>query len=245
MLRQIDVCIAISRDLEAEFETAGIEPKKIHFLPNGVDTERFRPARPEEKVALRKQLNLPTERPLALYVGVFDTRKNIQWLMEQWHTENGFSSNAMLVAVGPQSRDDTEGRFRQSLLDLAATRPDLLAVVEPTDAISDYYRAADLFILPSHREGLPNALLEAMASGLLAVAADASGTRELVHDGETGFLFALDDAEELAQAVNKALAPTSADLGTAARDLIQQQYSVKQLASRYEALYTTLFAEPG
>jgi glycosyltransferase involved in cell wall biosynthesis len=240
MLRRIDACIAISRDLEAEFLDAGVGRKKTLFLPNGVDTERFRPSRPEEKKALRTKTGLPIDQPVALYVGVFDARKNIEWLIKQWHQNDAFCTNALLVAVGPQSRDDPDGSLKRSIEVLAEGSPDRLRVVGHTDDIADYYRAADIFFLPSHREGLPNALLEAMACGLPAVAADASGTRELVQEGETGFLFAIDDLVSLEQAVTKALSPASAGLGAAARNLVERQYSVSQLAVRYEELYTQL-----
>jgi len=245
MLRRIDACIAISRDLEAEFLDAGVGREKTVFLPNGVDTGRFRPASLEEKNALRIKTGLPVEQAVALYVGVFDARKNIEWLMQQWHLNDAFGTNALLVAVGPQSRDDPDGNFKRSIESLAESSPDRLRVVGHTDDIADYYRAADLFFLPSYREGLPNALLEAMACGLPAVAANASGTRELVHEGETGFLFGIDDPVSLERAVTQALGPASAQLGAAARNLVERQYSVRQLAVRYEELYTQLLGRSG
>jgi glycosyltransferase involved in cell wall biosynthesis len=112
-----------------------------------------------------------------------------------------------------------------------------------TDEIADYYRAADLFLLPSHREGLPNALLEAMACGLPAAAANTSGTRELIHEGETGFLFEIEEPESLERAVTRILTPASAGLGAAARNLVEREYSVRQLAERYEALYGHLLPQ--
>lgn len=240
LLRRIDACIAISRELEQELLDAGAKRNRTYFFPNGVDTERFRPADNSEKRALRQALGLPVDQLIALYVGVFDARKNIEWLMKQWETGGAFGTDAMLVAVGPRSRDDTDGRFRQSLVDFAAGSPKRLCVLDHSDTIETYYRAADLFLLPSVREGLPNALLEAMACGLPVVAADASGSRELVRTGETGSLFTIDDPASLSRAVQSALGESAPQLGRAAREMVIRHYSLANLARRYEALYADL-----
>ena len=242
MLHRIDACVAISRDLEREFHEAGVAATNTYFLPNGVDTQRFRPASRDEKRLLRERLALPLDRPIALFVGVFDARKNIEWLMKQWHSHRAFGHPAMLLAVGPQSRDDTDGSFRRSLVDLAQGSPDLLRVDDSSDNIADYYRAADLFVLPSLREGLPNAVLEAMACGLPAIAANASGTRELVIEGETGYLFDAKDPDSLEQALERGLDASASRLGIAARALVEERYAVSRLAEKYEELYASLLA---
>ena len=105
------------------------------------------------------------------------------------------------------------------------------------DNIADYYRAADLFVLPSRSEGLPNAVLEAMASGLLCVVADASGSRELIEDSRTGILFQVDDADSLRQSVIRANAAGAVDVGQAARNRVVRRFDLKQLAKDYESLY--------
>jgi len=242
MIRRIDACIAISRDLQTEFLGAGVAREKTLFMPNGVDTERFRPASPEEKRALRMKIDLPLDKPVALYVGVFDARKNIEWLMTQWHQNAAFGTDALLLAVGPQSRDDLDGSFKRSIEVMAQRHPDRLRVIDQTDDIADYYRAADLFILPSYREGLPNALLEAMACGLPAIAANASGTRDLVVEGETGYLFDAKDPDSLRQAFERVLDASASRLGIAARTLVEQRYAISRLAEEYERLYASLLA---
>jgi phosphatidyl-myo-inositol dimannoside synthase len=240
MLRRIDACIAISRDLEREFVTGGVPAERVHYLPNSVDIERFRLATPEEKVALRAKLGLPADRPLALYVGVFDRRKNIAWLMRQWREAGGFGTAALLVAVGPRSREDPDGSFKQALVELAASHPSLLRVAGQSEAVEDFYRTADVFVMPSRSEGLPNAVLEAMACGLPCVAADVSGTRELVVDGVTGHLFGLNDVDSLQAALTKALGEGAAALGAAARARVEREFAIAGLAERYEGLYSEL-----
>jgi glycosyltransferase involved in cell wall biosynthesis len=243
MLRRVDACIAISRDLEREFVDGDVPAARVHYLPNCVDTERFHPASADEKAALRHRLGLPADRAVVLYVGVFDGRKNIGWLVRQWAQTQAFGLDALLLAVGPQSRDDPDGTFKGELRTLAAGMPDLLRIEEQVENIVDYYRAADVFVMPSKSEGLPNAVLEAMACGLPCVAANVSGTRDLVDDGRTGYLFTLNDPEGLRGALAKALAADATALGATARRNVEQDFDIGRLAQRYEALYAGLLHE--
>lgn len=234
MLRRVDACIAISPDLEQEFIVGGVAPERVVYLPNSVDLERFAPASAAARRALRERLGLPLEGTLALYVGVFDARKNIGWLAEQWLARNGFGTGARLVAVGPTSRDDAGGAFKQGLRELAAAHPDLMWIGDEVPNVEDYLRAADLFVLPSKSEGLPNAVLEAMACGLPCVAADIGGTRDLVQHGRTGYLFRLNDPESLARAMTKLTQDDLSRLGAAARRVVEEGFSVSDLAEKYE-----------
>jgi glycosyltransferase involved in cell wall biosynthesis len=240
MLRRVDACIAISSDLEREFRDGGVPAERVHCLPNGVDTERFSPASAEEKAAIRERLGLPTDRPVILYVGVFDCRKNIGWLVKEWAGAQGFGLGALLLAVGPQSRDDHDGGFKGELCRLAEAAPQILRIEGEAADTADYYRAADLFVMPSQSEGLPNAVLEAMATGLCCVAADVSGSRDLIQDGHTGYLFALNDAEALRLALNRGLGSDAQQLGTAARDHVTRGFNIRRIAERYESLYADL-----
>ena len=244
MLGRIDACIAISRDLEREFIAGGVPAGHVHYLPNCVDVERFRPATPKEKAALRARLGLPSGRPIVLYVGVFDRRKNVAWLMRQWAESDAFETNALLLAIGPRSREDPDGSFKRALVNVAARHPDILRVGDHLEDVTDFYRAADVFVMPSRSEGLPNAVLEAMACGLPCIAADVSGTRELVTDGVTGYLFPLNDPHALQSALEKALGPDGTSLGAAARSRVERAFAIAGLVERYEALYSELLAGP-
>jgi phosphatidylinositol alpha-1,6-mannosyltransferase len=192
--------------------------------------------------ALRESMALPREQPIALYVGVLDQRKNILWLAKEWVSQNAFGTGAMLLAVGPQGRDDPLGELRSQLEDLACSHPRHFALRDFHADVAPYYQCADLLILPSYKEGLPNVVLEAMASGLPCVAARASGSRELIVEGETGFTYLPDDARELATAVRACLAPGAEVMGKKARHLAQQRYSIRAVADQYEALYARLLS---
>ena len=106
--------------------------------------------------------------------------------------------------------------------------------------VERYLRAADLLVLPSHREGLPNVVLEAMASGLPCVAADVSGTRDLVQHGRTGYTYSPDDPQALALAVCSGLSPAGRALGENGRRIAEEQFSLNSVAQGYSRLYDRL-----
>ena len=236
-LNNINAYVAISADLKAEFLDQGFKDERIFAIPNGVDMKRFRPADPAEKRALARSMGLPTDKPIGLFVGVFDERKRIAWLMENWIKEDAFGTNARLLAVGPTSRDASGPEIKARMERLASEHPDLAIVRDFSPEIEQLYRLADFFVFPTGNEGLPNALLEAMACGLPCAATRVSGSTDLIRDGETGSLFGVDDTLELANALARIQGRSGLGMGAAARRFVQEGYDITGIAARYEELY--------
>jgi glycosyltransferase involved in cell wall biosynthesis len=243
MLRRVDAYVGISQDLVQEFRAGGLSPEKIHHLPNGVDTELFQPCPPDRQAVVRDKLGLPSGQPVVLYVGVLDQRKNIEWLAEQWVKHRAFGTDGLLLAVGPQSRDDPAGILRGRLAALSRSNPGLFALRDFSHDIGLYYQCANALILPSLKEGLPNVVLEAMASGLPCVAARASGSRELIMEGETGFTYAHGDVAEMARALQSCLSAAGQEMGSKARRHAEERYSIQAIADRYVVLYGQLMRQ--
>jgi glycosyltransferase involved in cell wall biosynthesis len=239
-LKQVDAYIAISKELQDEFAELDLPKEKVFFLPNGVDTERFRPADPGQRMAARSLLGLAAQQPLALTVGVFDERKNIGWLIREWVNNEGFRTGAVLLAVGPQSREDKDGVFLQGLKEIAEGHPDLVRIVGHTDHIETYFQAADFFVLPSTNEGMPNVVLEAMSSGLPCVTTNVSGCGDLIQEGRNGLMFQPHDPEGLGEALKKLAQNNGNRLGVNARHFVETNFSLNSLTDRYEALYSQL-----
>lgn len=240
MLRSVDACVGISAALVKEFHTGGVAREKTHHIANGVDTGHFAPPRADEKQACRAALSLPPERRLALFIGVLDQRKKILWLAREWVAHDAFGTGAMLVAVGPRARDDRDGAIHGELSQLARDHPRHLVLRDFQANIGRYYQAADLLILPSEKEGLPNAVLEAMASGLPCLVARTSGSVELVAEGETGYTFAPGNVDELRDALHRILGDSAEALGARARRVAEHSYAIDEIADRYLRLYEGL-----
>lgn len=236
LLRFVDAYIAISKDLAKEFTDADLPVKRIHNIPNGVDTIRFEPASYSSKIKLREKYGLPADKLVALSVGVFDRRKNIGWLIDQW-INTRFDKDIYLLAVGPISREDKDASFFGSLKTLVETSPEAAGINQCVENIEEIYQAADFFILPSHSEGLPNVILEAMASGLPCIATDVGGTNELILNGKTGYTYTPGDAISLKNCINKLVAGDMSDIGSNARALAEECYSISAVAGKYEDLY--------
>lgn len=240
MLRSVDACVAISAELEQEFLSAGMPRERVVRIPNGVDVERFRPATPDERLEARRVLGLPGEAPILLYAGVFDQRKNIEWLARRWIGADAYGTAGLLLAVGPVSRDDADRRIWSNLEQLSRQHPHRLQVRGYFQPVEVCYHAADCLVLPSLSEGLPNVVLEAMACGLPCAVSAAAGTRELIRNDLTGHTFAPWDEGGLAAAIRACLGERRAQLGRAARSVAVDQYGIAAVAAAYEALYASI-----
>ena len=219
LLRRADVIVCPGREIVGEVAAIGVSRARILHLPNGVDAEVFRPAAPPVTV----------ERVLA--ATRFGKGKNLDLLLEAWALVERARPLATLAIAG----DGPEApRLRERIRALELRRVELLGVRAD---MPELYRSAAVFVLPSTAEGLANALLEAMASGLACVATDIDANREAL--GDTGVLVA-PEAEKLAAALATLLAdPTRAQaLGRAARARIQEVFALETMVARYARLHS-------
>lgn len=174
--------ISISSRISNDLNKIGVSPEKIHFIPNGVDTKRFHPITDSQKKILRKELELP-ERFTALFTGTIDGRKSPSLIVNAFQRFKN-NPNIQLVIVGPVRDGGLEmDKINQTINALGLTN---IHLVPHTKEIEKYYKAADVFILPSSNEGLSNSLLEAQASGLPAIVTKVSGSEDLIVDGVNG-----------------------------------------------------------
>ena len=173
----------------------------IEAIGNGVDPARFRPAgdADPDRQALRDKLGAASDDVVILMVGRLVAEKGYPELFEAIQGLDGVH----LWVVGKRLESDHAGSISRWIEDINAD-PDLAARVRflnYRDDVDRLMRAVDIFTLPSHREGMPRSIIEAMMTGLPVVATAIRGSREEVTDGETGFLVPVRDAEGLAEAL--------------------------------------------
>ncbi|MEO7068161.1 MAG: glycosyltransferase family 4 protein [Rhodanobacter sp.] len=173
-LRGAGAVLAVSRALADTAVAIGADADRVHVIYNGVDSERFAPSPRKDA---RARLQLAAEAPLLLYVGNLKSSKGCVDLLESFPALLAVRPQARLIYVGA-------GPCRPELLGRAAAlgcaeRVSLMGAVPHTE-LRDWFCAADLVCLPSHNEGVPNVVLEAMACGIPVVASYVGGIPEVV-----------------------------------------------------------------
>ncbi|HLF55768.1 MAG TPA: glycosyltransferase, partial [Thermoanaerobaculia bacterium] len=200
-LARTSLLTSCSPELARRIEAIGSDPARSRVIPYGVDVELFRPD-PARRALWRDRLGVPESAPLALSVGRMASKKGYQVLVEALDELFRRAPDLHLVLAGGGDRlDEWRRATERHRARVHFTGPIL------HDSLPDLYRAADLFVLPAvhdrkgNVDGLPNVILEAMASGLAVVASGVSGIPLAVEEGRTGRLVPEGDSAALAAAL--------------------------------------------
>jgi glycosyltransferase involved in cell wall biosynthesis len=193
----------------------GFDSARIRVLHYGVDCEHFRPE--GQTADLRADTVL-------LGVGRLHPQKNFECLIS---AAEPLRANVVLVGDGP---------LRETLEHHARTVGVNLSIVPPVDDIAPFLRRADAVVLPSLYEGLPNVLLEALATGCSVVATDLPGHREVIRNDESGILAPVNDAKSLSAAIRRALSLKEA-LGVEGRRTVLERFQWDTYIARRRMLY--------
>lgn len=227
----------ISAEIDAELAGIGVPADKRHFIPNGVDTQRFAPVAPAQRTALRQQLGLG-DGITAVYTGRLVPEKRVDLLLATWPAVRQQHPDAQLLILG----DGPDAAQLQAQADAG------VAFLGRLDDVLPYLQAADLFVLPSATEGLSNSLLEAMAAGLPVVATDVGGAPDVVVPQQSGLLVPPDDRDALQQAILALLAADGSQrqqMAQQARQVIVSRYGLAAVAQQLVALYTAVATNHG
>lgn len=243
LFRAANHYVAKSEALRSAYLEAGLEERNLTRIPYGVDVRLYRPASADEKAALRSRLNLPRDAVLLLFVGGINPRKGLHWLIEAFGKLDK-KVNAALILVGPESKYDPAyaASLRASVAN-GAKADCVHFVTGLCTNVEEYMRASDVFVLPSVREGLPIAILEAMASGLAVLASDIPEIADSqITDGIEGRLFPTGDVTTLRSLMQELIVSrqTRESLASAARLRAEREFSTAVVDRRYLQLYTDL-----
>jgi glycosyltransferase involved in cell wall biosynthesis len=230
--RWVDMFITISQEIERELEQVGVLPEFRSFIPNGVDAARFVPLTSSQKQALRARLGLPERAPIVIFTGRLSSEKRVDQLISIWPSIRVAHPDARLLLLGT-------GHEEVRLKKMAGSGVDFLGLVED---VVPYLQISDLFVLPSTSEGLSNALLEALATGLPAVVSAVGGATDVIEHRKSGWLVKSDAVAELQNAISTLLSDMEYchSMGRSARAVITQNYSLQMTAKSLFELYGRL-----
>ncbi len=200
------------------------KPVKVfwHGNINGIDLEKYKPT--GKRALMREQLNLPVDSVVFIYVGRIVHDKGIDELVPAFAKLLEEGARADLVLVGKE----------EELLDPIAAETKTLIQDHPhihavggQDNVPDWLEMADVFVLPSHREGCNCSLLEAGAMGLPSIATDIKGCNEIVLNHQTGELYTSGQETELLQRLKELYgdADLRKSLGACARERVRRLYN--------------------
>jgi glycosyltransferase involved in cell wall biosynthesis len=245
-LRRARLLTGCSPELVDRVRALGFPAERSRVIPYGVDVAAFTPDR-ERRGIWRDRFGVPDEAPLLLGVGRMATKKGFQVLLEALPALLAARPDAHVVLAGA---GDLFDRFTA----LAAQWPGRLHLPGKVlrDTLPDLFRAADLFVLPAvhdakgNVDGLPNVILEAMASGLPVVASGISGIPLAVEDGGTGRLVPEKDPERLLAALLELLGDPgrAREMGERGRRRAEAELTWDVVAARYREGYRAALSMP-
>jgi len=235
--RWVDRNVCVSRAV-ADFceHESGLNPRKTVVIPNGVDVAPIQQASPIQVT----DWGIPAKAPLILTVARLEHQKGIDLLLAAAPEILAAIPEAHLVILG-------EGLHRTALERQAAATQFAARIhfLGHRGDVPRWLQRAQVMVLPSRWEGMPNVVLEAMAAGLAVVATDVEGVREVIVDNVNGCIVPAESPQALAEVTMQLLRQPeiSKKLGMAAQDVVGKKFTVDAMIQQYAQLYQELSAE--
>lgn len=217
--------------------------RDIHLIPNGIDIERFKPM--ERNEALAEMLKVESQWSKVIgFVGELREKKGMAVLLSGYAqlTKN---MPVSLLIVG-EVREGEDKKFFEEFQNADPQLPIIVTGQVPHNDLPAYYSLMDVFVHPSLRDGMPNALLEAMACEKPVVATPVGGALDVIEDGKNGMLANVNDASDLAEKVRELLdnPEKRSALGKNARETVLNGFTPEKELQANLDVYRTLGLKP-
>jgi glycosyltransferase involved in cell wall biosynthesis len=244
-----DALVTNSEAIEAFLRSIGVTTR-IQYIPNGVNLQRFHPARSADeqqaRTALRARFGIPEGHKVIVAVGAIMPRKGPDKVLQAWRRILPQLPDTHVMFVGPRAdtHDPKLQAFGTEVEELVASSgaADQVHFTGIVDDVDNYLRAADVFILASNREGTPNSVLEAMATGLPCVVTPFLGISAGIGKAGEHYQLVEREPEAIATALSDFLQNAETAAAFAQRgeryvlDNVDQQHSLDRYAELYREL---------
>jgi glycosyltransferase involved in cell wall biosynthesis len=216
--------VAQSRWIKSQVQASPLTSRfSATVIPNGLDTEIFQP---RDGKGFRRAVGIPEGAHVILFVAqsISNRRKGFKLLLEAVQR----LEDVYLLSVG-----GTQPEYEMAVPSLH------LGSIDSDVLLSAIYSSADLFVIPSLQDNLPNTVLEAMACGTPVVGFDTGGIPDMVRPGETGWLAGVGDVRALREVIQHALSDDAGRtrMGRQCRAVVEKEYTLEVQTQRYMALY--------
>ena len=224
----------------------GVAPETcVEVIPNGVDINKFKPINDQsEKQSLRIKLNLPEDAIIISLIGAIHPRKGTDLLISAWSDQA--NKNLHLLLIGPRFdliRSEL-CEFKKKIKDLIEESgfPGNVRFTGAVENIADYLKASDMFVFPSKKEGMPNAVLEAMATGLPTVLTPFVGLSEDFGEAGKEYLLTNRSSDAISSAIKSILKDDRSRiaLGSNARNWVVNTMQLEKSVRLYANVYSSL-----
>jgi alpha-1,6-mannosyltransferase len=230
----LPLTIASSRFAIADLEQAGVP--RIAHVPLGVDLERFRPRSDRDRMAERERRGLPTDAPLAAFVGRFASEKALHVVLDAWASVHARTGAVLaLVGAGPM-----EAELRAHP---AACGVRFLPFERDRTALAALLASLDIYVAPGPVETFGLAALEALASGTPVLSVDQGGVAELVGASGAGLCYPRGDAGGCGEQAVTLLQADRGRLGASARRYAEESHSWSRVFDRLFETYTKVIRD--
>lgn len=230
-LNKLTGYIAISEIIKRNLINAGVSENKIHAIPNGVDSSIFKPVDPSQKTALRDHFNLRNKFTV-IFVGGLSKRKQPLMLVKGIKKViDTIGDKFQLILLGPARDEITLEEINKYIYENSLQNS--VIHIDHTNNPQTYLQMADVYCLPSISEGMSNALLEAMSTGLPSIVTPISGSQDLIGNNNCGLI--INNTDELVNAINFYFnnQNIAKQHGENARRIIVNNYDVQEILSKH------------
>jgi glycosyltransferase involved in cell wall biosynthesis len=241
LFKYSDAIISMTDEITAELRSISTPAAAIVKITNGVDAGRFAPGESIEKLQWKMEHGMSLGTKIVLFSSRLVYRKGLDTLLDGWPAIKKHCPDTYLIIVGSGSDqpDSVEGEMRKKVIDEGLER---ILFAGETKTPEQFFRIADVFVFPSRREGFPNVLMEALASGLPVVASRIGGVTAVLKNSDAGLTFVPEEPVDLSQKVIKVLkdARLAKEKGELARDFMLAEYSFQTISHQYVQLYSQI-----
>jgi len=244
VLALMDQFLCISKAIADSYQEAGLPMRKLTYIPQGVDINKFHTPTDQEKQRLKEKLGLAEYDKIVIFIGAIVKRKGVDLLVEAWTEVQEQHPDACLLLVGEDSfgekdvNKDKLQNYVKNLKKIIAKNDSKIIFTGIKNNVEEYLQCSNIFVLPSRKEGFGNVILEAMACGLPVVVTYMDGvSSETVTPDLNGYI--VHNVRELSDSMLKLWDDTSLakQMGREGRQIAIEDFSLTKIAKQYVNQY--------